>query len=151
MTKDMICSVVKRNGEKEDFDQGKIEFAIECAFESNNIGEDMVEAVCDKVLKHILGSGTTLTSTESINDYVERSFMELGHYEEAKNFIIHRETTKNIKKMSSDGNAMSEYIFMNRYSRYLPYKHRRETWNEAIDRVRDMHIKKHPKAETDLV
>ena len=146
----VICNVVKRSGAKESFDQGKLEFAIESAFDED-IDSTILEDVVNNVLDKIIESGTVLISTESINDFVERAFLELGYYDEGRNFILHREQNKNIKKMSSDGDAMSEYIFMNRYSRYLPHKRRRETWNEAIDRVRDMHISKFPEVEDSIV
>jgi ribonucleoside-diphosphate reductase alpha chain len=35
--------------------------------------------------------------------------------------------------------ALQQYIFCSKYARYLPEKHRRETWNEAVDRVIEMH------------
>jgi ribonucleoside-diphosphate reductase alpha chain len=36
--------------------------------------------------------------------------------------------------------ALSEYTFVSKYARYLPEKKRRETWDEAVNRVRDMHL-----------
>lgn len=144
------CSVVKRNGSKVAFDQCKLETAIEDAFDVE-VSQEKVNEMVDKVLDAILDSGTTIISTEEINDYVERSFMSLGHFEEARNFILYREQNKNIRKIATDNDTMSEYIFMNRYSRYLPRKKRRETWNEAVDRVRDMHIKKYPEAEESII
>ena len=41
---------------------------------------------------------------------------------------------------SNQLNAISEYTFITKYSRYLQKKKRRETWDEAVDRVRDMHL-----------
>lgn len=35
--------------------------------------------------------------------------------------------------------ALSEYIFYSKYSNFLPEKGRQETWDEAVDRVIDMH------------
>jgi ribonucleoside-triphosphate reductase len=40
--------------------------------------------------------------------------------------------------------AMSDYTFTSKYPRYLKEKKRRETWVEAVYRVRDMHIRKYP-------
>lgn len=37
---------------------------------------------------------------------------------------------------------ISDYVFTSKYARYLPDKKRRETWNEAVDRVHDMHARK---------
>lgn len=37
--------------------------------------------------------------------------------------------------------VISDYIFTSKYARYIPDKKRRETWDEAVDRVRDMHLR----------
>lgn len=39
--------------------------------------------------------------------------------------------------------ALSDYTFYSRYSQYLPEQKRRETWEESIKRVFDMHRKKY--------
>jgi ribonucleoside-diphosphate reductase alpha chain len=39
--------------------------------------------------------------------------------------------------MSTQG--LKDYVFTSKYSRYLPEKQRRETFDEAVDRVMDMH------------
>jgi ribonucleoside-diphosphate reductase alpha chain len=38
---------------------------------------------------------------------------------------------------------LSNYIFVSKYSRYLPEKKRRETWKESVDRVRNMMLEKY--------
>ncbi len=35
--------------------------------------------------------------------------------------------------------ALADYVFASKYARYLPQKQRRETYDEAVDRVIDMH------------
>jgi ribonucleoside-triphosphate reductase (thioredoxin) len=37
-------------------------------------------------------------------------------------------------------NGLQDFIAISRYARYLPEKRRRETWTEAVTRVRDMHL-----------
>lgn len=37
---------------------------------------------------------------------------------------------------------IADYIFTSKYARYLEDKQRRETWDEAVDRVLNMHLKK---------
>jgi ribonucleoside-triphosphate reductase (thioredoxin) len=37
-------------------------------------------------------------------------------------------------------NGLEDYIAISRYARYNPEKRRRETWEEAVYRVRDMHL-----------
>lgn len=41
--------------------------------------------------------------------------------------------------------ALSDYTFYSRYAQYLPDQKRRETWDEAVTRVFDMHRKKYKK------
>lgn len=44
---------------------------------------------------------------------------------------------------SNQLDALSEYTFITKYARYDHKKKRRETWSEAIDRVRDMHLQRY--------
>jgi len=41
--------------------------------------------------------------------------------------------------------ALSDYTFYSRYAQYLPEEKRRETWDEAVSRVFDMHRNKYKK------
>lgn len=146
----MTYNVVKRNGVKAEFDKSKIETAIKFAFE-RDIDNIELSNIVSCVLSCIEDTGKKIISTEEINDFVERCLMDKGHYEEARNFILYRQQHKNIRKISTDNDTMSQYIFQSRYSRYIPKKRRRETWNETVDRVRDMHIEKYPNMEDELI
>jgi ribonucleoside-diphosphate reductase alpha chain len=44
---------------------------------------------------------------------------------------------------SDQSEAISEYVFITKYARYDQKKKRRETWDEAVDRVRDMHLQRY--------
>ena len=46
--------------------------------------------------------------------------------------------------------ALQEYTFVSKYARFVPEKNRRETWVEAVERVRDMHIRKYPQIKEDI-
>lgn len=39
--------------------------------------------------------------------------------------------------------ALQDYTYISKYAKYNKSKKRRETWNESVDRVRDMHFKKY--------
>ena len=41
-------------------------------------------------------------------------------------------------------NGLEDFIAISRYARYSPEKRRRETWSEAVGRVRDMHLSHYP-------
>lgn len=40
---------------------------------------------------------------------------------------------------------LQDYTFVSKYARYNEELKRRETWDEAVDRVKDMHLQKYPK------
>lgn len=42
--------------------------------------------------------------------------------------------------ISHPANGLQDYIAISRYARYSPEHRRRETWAEAVNRVRDMHL-----------
>jgi len=46
--------------------------------------------------------------------------------------------------------ALQDYTYVSKYARYEEGKKRRETWNEAVDRVRDMHLRRYPQIEENL-
>lgn len=46
--------------------------------------------------------------------------------------------------------ALQEYTFVSKYARYLPEKKRRETWDEAVNRVRDMHLRRYPQISEEI-
>jgi len=45
---------------------------------------------------------------------------------------------------------LSDIVVYNKYARYLRDKHRRETFEEIVERVQNMHIKKYPMAEYEI-
>jgi ribonucleoside-diphosphate reductase alpha chain len=148
----MVVRVIKRDGREVEFERDKIINALKCVFDESDfeITEyDMAEIV-EGVMVMVESNGADTISTNDINDYVERELMNQKLYDEAKMFILNRDEKKKIESMSIDNNAMSEYIFTNRYSRFIPELNRRETWDEAVDRVRDMHIRKYPEIIDDI-
>ena len=42
--------------------------------------------------------------------------------------------------ISHPANGLQDFIAISRYARYSPDLRRRETWAEAVGRVRDMHL-----------
>jgi ribonucleoside-triphosphate reductase len=46
--------------------------------------------------------------------------------------------------ISHAANGLQDFIAISRYARYSPEKRRRETWAEAVARVRDMHLAHYP-------
>lgn len=46
--------------------------------------------------------------------------------------------------------ALQDYTFVSKYARYNASEKRRETWGEAVERVRDMHLRKYPQIEKEI-
>lgn len=46
--------------------------------------------------------------------------------------------------------ALQDYVYVSKYARFNTGARRRETWNEAVDRVEQMHIRKFPQAKDDI-
>jgi len=46
-------------------------------------------------------------------------------------------------------NGLQDFIAISRYARYSPERRRRETWGEAVGRVRDMHLAQFPDRSLD--
>lgn len=87
----MSVNVIKRNGEKEEYQGRKIVEAMRKAF------IDAQEDVSDEYLLSLLNRVETLNGNkdnpqvEEIQDLVEQVLMESGHYQVAKKYILYRE------------------------------------------------------------
>lgn len=46
--------------------------------------------------------------------------------------------------------ALQDYTYFSRYARYNAEEKRRETWNEAVDRVKGMHLRRYPQVEEEI-
>jgi ribonucleoside-diphosphate reductase alpha chain len=47
--------------------------------------------------------------------------------------------------------AMQNYTFTSKYAKYLPEQMRRETWSEAVDRVKNMHLEFYKDKDQDVI
>ncbi len=86
--------------------------------------------------------GTTPTVDE-IQDLTEKMLAAEGEFGAAKAYILYRARKNDSRLYHYESNGLQDYIFISRYARYDPVKGRRETWDEAIDRVREMHLQKY--------
>ena len=105
--------VIKRSGKKVDFDKSKILNAIKAA--NNDIKR------CDKkaamqykeimaaatIISHNIKKQDTDISVEDIQDLVEKTLMESGHYEVAKAYILYRQRRK--EQRDAAENLMKSY------------------------------------------
>jgi ribonucleoside-triphosphate reductase (thioredoxin) len=86
--------------------------------------------------------GTTPTVDE-IQDLTEKMLAAEGEFGAAKAYILYRARKNDARLNHYESNGLQDYIFISRYARYDSVKGRRETWDETIDRVRDMHLQKY--------
>jgi len=52
--------------------------------------------------------------------------------------------------MTKSNQILSEITIFLKYAKFLPELNRRETWEELVDRNKDMHIKKYPKLKKEI-
>jgi len=89
--------IIKRNGEKVQFDKKLILRAIENAFKSDNSNDlAAVATLTDEVVNDIISRfGTNpIAHVEVVQDIVEEVLMKNGHHRIAKNYILYREEHK---------------------------------------------------------
>ena len=53
--------------------------------------------------------------------------------------------------MELSNQILSDITVYMKYAKFLPQKERRETWDELVDRNRDMHIEKYPKLRKEIM
>ena len=82
--------ITKRDGRTERYDGSKIVHAISKAFDE--VREDITAEALETLLGHVehAMNDTGATSVEDIQDIVERTLMEQGHYAVAKSYILYR-------------------------------------------------------------
>ena len=159
----MVIKVKKRDTATVDYDEEKIYKAIEKAVKSSvqsdgDVPQHLVTIVkditakLDNIIKGYEQRGKDEIDVELIQDLVEQQLMGAGLYEVAKAYILYREEHKQARnqRLRPDASAIQDYMLVSRYARYLPELNRRETYAEAVGRVRDMHLRQFPAAEEDI-
>ena len=89
----------KRNGESVPFQQEKIFNAMKKAFDGQ--GKEIGSREMDEILATVLDnlSVTVPLTVERVQDEVERTLMERGHYEVAKAYILYREKRSALRRV----------------------------------------------------
>ena len=97
--------VIKRSGERQQFDVDKIHIAVSKAFKS-------VHQEVPKYLKHTihaLFTGIDVIGVEEIQDRVEQLLMHDNHYQAAKAYILYREKHKEARFIKERLDYMDKY------------------------------------------
>jgi ribonucleoside-triphosphate reductase len=159
----MEIKVKKRDTATVDYDESKIYNAIEKAVKSavqtdDDVPQHLVTIVrditakLDNIIKGYHHRGQEEIDVEHIQDLVEQQLMGAGLYEVARAYILYREEHNKARnqRLRPDASAIQDYMLVSRYARYMPEAGRRETYKEAVYRVRDMHLRQFPSAEEDI-
>ena len=95
MANHMPGEIIKRSGKAEQYDSRKIRNAIRKVFAATgaDIDESHLTAIVDRVEALILSDARPFT-VEAVQDLVERALMEAGHYDQAKSYILYRDTRR---------------------------------------------------------
>jgi len=94
--------------------------------------------------------GITPTADE-IEDLTEKLLAGDGEFTTAKAYILYRAKKNEARLNRYPSTGMQDYIFVSRYARYNRAKERRETWDEAVDRVEAMHMRRFSDSKDDSV
>ncbi|RAP29015.1 ribonucleoside-diphosphate reductase subunit alpha [Candidatus Marinamargulisbacteria bacterium SCGC AG-414-C22] len=90
-----LIEIIKRNGEKQHFDQDRIFNAITKAFMSENIiDEETVHYLTNTVVEMtemLQETRTSAISVEEVQDFVEQALMAQGLHKIARNYILYRD------------------------------------------------------------
>lgn len=151
-----MTEILKRSGQKVDYDGSKIVMAIKMAALdiSQELSNDLLDDIENEVLDEITNSDYEW-SVEDISDRVETMLMKKGEYEVAKSYILYRSKKKdereskhpykllsreflsNYKHKKTPMKQLGEFVYYRTYSRWLPEKNRREQWWETVARAVD--------------
>lgn len=156
--------VKKRDANSVEYDASKIEAAIEKAvLSATSCGEPVpphlktliqnIVGALNNILEGYASRGEESVCVELIQDLVEQQLMAAGLYDVARCYILYREEhakARNIR-LRPDASSIQDYMLASRYARFLPEKGRRETFQEAVERVRNMHLRRYPQIETEIM
>lgn len=152
--------VRKRNGDVVPFDRQRIIRALTKAFNAvyadEIVGEkaERIEAITDSTFNRVASFvQETPTTVEHIQDILEAELMRESEFTVAKKYILYRDIHKKRrnKMRGMPANSLQDYIFTSRYARHQADKNRRETWDETINRVRDMHLRACPQIKDEIL
>lgn len=146
--------VIKRDGDKVDFNKTRISDAIMAAMDDTIGGIDYTAAnsITECVTQTILDSKASSITVEAIQDIVERELMESDFKDAAKQYILYRERRRMERNDEEEGlltkeflrkykhkkppmPPIGEFVYYRTYSRWLPDKKRREEWWETVRRA----------------
>ena len=112
--------VIKRNGDKADFESAKIFNAIKKAMDANNkteINSEKINEITASVVKEIIETRKSFVSVEEIQDLVEKELSKAGFPDVAKAYILYREKHRQMRNVKETvlnyKNLVDDYLKVN--------------------------------------
>ena len=137
-------TVRKRDGHTtQPFDVGKIEAAVRKAWLEVEGAADAEEV--QRVVTFVAATlPAEVADVEQIQDAVEVALMRAKKFAVAKAYILYRNMRSEARaeRRHPDSLAVSEYIHAGKYARYIQELQRREVYDETVDRVEGMHLRR---------
>lgn len=134
--------VQKRDGRIEEFQLSKVKKALLMAFNELNEPSSEVDYIAQNVFNNL--DFNIPVSVESIQDQIERCLMAYDYFDIARAYIRYRDRKSECREVHPDPDSISTYIHYAKYSRFVPYKNRRESYKETITRVLMFHQAMYP-------
>lgn len=140
--------VRKRDGTFQEFNSDKVRRAIVIALHAADETPDQgeVDMLVARVVEELHVDDFSTVEIDDIQNTVEVMLMQFQFPEAAKKYILYRHDRDlaRVERRKPDNLALSEYIHRAKYARYVDSESRRETYDETVTRVMDMHIRNFP-------
>lgn len=132
-----MLEVVKRDGSRQRFSSRKVGNVLAHVLDGQASVQRLTERVIDR-----LEIKDGLLPVDKVQDAIEAELIASGFANEAKGFIRYRMERDAMRERrgSADVAAFAESIVASKYTRWMPEEGRRETWDDAVDRMMDMHV-----------
>ena len=139
--------VEKRSGKRVKYDDEKIKNAVVLACNSigHSDGEKLGKKVAKRVTRILERSDFKTIHIEAIQDMVESSLAHYNAHDVLREYVEYRSKTDALRKDTS--NLMKEFIIDSRYSNWIESEKRSESFDEIIDRVKNMHLEQYSDKE----
>ena len=100
----MVTNITKRDGRRRKFSITKISSAIEAAFKetAEKYTEEDLDRLVQTVVDEISKDGAKTVKVEDIQNVIEKTLMNFGFHDTAKQFILYREERNRVRDTKSD-------------------------------------------------
>lgn len=143
--------VLKRDKTVQPWDRLKVEHALLKSFHHMNETANINE-LAGVVEKKVMDVGADPIDIEAVQTFVIETLQDYGHHTVANHYRRYRDqrNEQRAERLHPDSRILSDFIAVTKYSRWLPDEQRRETWDEACDRVELMHVNKFSSEQAEI-